>query len=150
MVIFIVLSCIWLLCVLIYFFEAVRGMMYYRRALMLQSYLERRCLGGGYIVFDICYFSNQHLSYIYIYIYLNPCCSIRYWRWKFCSRIYWHSRLWVISWCTGPSRYKIYLCCFLPNIWTTEANKKTRGCRYCSPTAKVILLSSFVVCWMVW
>lgn len=43
-------------------------MMYYRRALMLQSYLERRYLGGGYIVFDICYFSNQHLSYIYILI----------------------------------------------------------------------------------
>ncbi|ONM00680.1 Callose synthase 10 [Zea mays] len=26
--------------------RTVRGMMYYRRALMLQSYLERRCLGG--------------------------------------------------------------------------------------------------------
>lgn len=37
-------------------------MMYYRRALMLQSYLEKRYLGGGYIVFDVCYFSNQHVS----------------------------------------------------------------------------------------
>lgn len=27
---------------------AVRGMMYYRRALMLQSYMERRSLGGIY------------------------------------------------------------------------------------------------------
>jgi hypothetical protein len=30
--------------------DAVRGMMYYRRALMLQSYLEKRYLGGGYTV----------------------------------------------------------------------------------------------------
>ena len=30
----------------VYLGNAVRGMMYYRRALMLQSYLERRPLGG--------------------------------------------------------------------------------------------------------
>jgi hypothetical protein len=29
-----------------FIFLAVRGMMYYRRALMLQSYLEKRYLGG--------------------------------------------------------------------------------------------------------
>lgn len=40
--------------------KTVRGMMYYRRALMLQSYLERRSLGGicfiTYLISSIFYF----------------------------------------------------------------------------------------------
>lgn len=35
--------------------SAVRGMMYYRRALILQSYLEKRSLGG--LLFDLSFFS---------------------------------------------------------------------------------------------
>lgn len=34
--------------------HVVRGMMYYRRALMLQSYLEKRYLGGTFLLLFIC------------------------------------------------------------------------------------------------
>lgn len=43
---------------------AVRGMMYYRRALMLQSYLEKRYLGGGYIA--LCFLLN--LTHLFGYL----------------------------------------------------------------------------------
>lgn len=125
-----------------YFPEVVRGMMYYRRALMLQSYLEKGYLGGSYTHSSLFLIWTYFLDFIIVGF-----CSTRYWGWQFFSRICWHTRLRVVSWLTGPSRYKVYLCCFMPDIWTTEAKEKIKGLRYCSFIAKVNCFHAVLVYW---
>lgn len=118
----------------------VRGMMYYRRALMLQSYLEKRPIGGilfcGFFVHINSIGTNQQVVTL-ILSYINR------WRW-FSNKFLYHPRIWAVTWGSSPSWFKVYLCGFMPNLWATKAAKDSRGCWYCSFAAKVVLCILFL------
>lgn len=61
---------------------AVRGMMYYRRALLLQSYLEKRYRGGILFFFFNLFFNESFKSKFFFSLTLQ--CIRRNWRWLFC------------------------------------------------------------------
>ena len=63
--------------------------------------------------------------------------SCTYSGWIFSSQHPYKSRFWVVTWSTGTSRYKVYLCCVMPNLWATKAEKSTGGCWYISFIAEV-------------
>ena len=115
----------------------VRGMMYYRRALMLQSYMERRSLGGiqseSFWIASLSYFRSKAWTYCYCFTYFS--CIIS--GWLFSNQHPYKSRFWVVTWITGTSRFKVYLRGVMPDLWATKTEKVTRGCWYSPIVAEV-------------
>lgn len=121
-----------------YFFGfTVRGMMYYRRALMLQSFLESRSLGGSFIwTFCIAVCDSDFHSNEVWHGYLLAISCVNSGQ-LFSKQLHYNSRFWIISRITGTGRFEVYLCCIMPNLWSTKAAKGTRSCWYCFIVAEV-------------
>lgn len=122
---------LWCFFIPLLFGFAVRGMMYYRRALMLQSFLESRSLGGSCIwTFCIAVCDSDFHSNEVWHGYLLAICCVNSGQ-LFSKQLHYKSRFWIISWSTGTGRFEVYLCCIMPNLWSTKAAKGTRSCWYC-------------------
>lgn len=98
---------------------------------MLQSFLESRSVGGIWIwtfYTAVCYSDFGFNDVWHRYLLAIYCINSGQF---FPKQLLYKSRFWIFSWIAGTGRFEVYLCCIMPNLWSTKAAEGSRGCRYC-------------------
>lgn len=116
--------------------KTVRGMMYYRKALKLQAFLDM-AEDEGLSYSDILTLPLHRYSTQVNIICMFPSCTRyppRFW----CN---WEEKRYIISSTWSLGRHEVYTCCVLSNIWITEDYWWPSGSRHTKFDDKVLFPS---------
>lgn len=125
-----------------YLQTAVRGMMYYRRALRLQAFLDMASDEGN-VDWEFWWYiwkCDMYLAMVYIYCPPKYCRNFKRVQGSYghCrgrekkSKIYFRST-WSCCW------YEVYLRCYLPKLWKSKAKRRSTSYRYLELDGQVSL-----------